>query len=290
MVRSPLIISILVVISVGCTKNDTHIEYRNPEVYVFLGHTYFSRTLIDKRIQPLNLANHHYLLGGDICSNTEDQISLFRCLDFLLDIKSPNTHWAFGNHDININAIPITSFTQQSEYYATYIDGLTLMVLNTNLALSGSTCEENEKQTQYFLNVLDTISSSSHLIILSHHVFWGDMNDDETPVMQYANTNHSNRHVNCEVGVSAKDVFEEQLLKIQSNGTQVIFLAGDLGQKQSSYEFKNTNGLIFLGNGILSNSLYNQKFPKANSNDSVLVFSHYPDKKTLKWRFIDAGN
>lgn len=276
----------------ACTSKKTvRIKYHNPEVYVFLAHVYATDTTIDERIPRYRKANHHVWLGGDICLNTTNSKRIFKYLDHIFDLKSPHTHWAIGNHDLYQETAPIEAFTKKKVDYATYINGITLIVINSNTSRSGIDCSVKEKQTDFINGVLDTVQVSSHVILMSHHVFWGDMNEDSLPVNVYANTNHSDRLFYCEPAMTAKAALYPQLVKVSARGVKVILLAGDLGQKRSAYEYTNSNNITFLGSGGLSNTLYNtEKFDKANSDDSILVFTHYPDQNALFWRFVNAGN
>jgi len=295
--RTLTILSIIILfLSCETQKVKSSITYdqillRNPEVYIFLGHSYASGHKVDKRIGKIWQTNHHYWLGGDICQNTTNEVKIFQNLDKIFDIKDADTHWALGNHDFHKTFKPIKAFTGKPEYYATYIKGITLLVMNSNIMENGFTCEEKRAQTDFIASVLDTVESSSHLIVMSHHIFWGRMNEDTAPVKTYANTDHSGRMWKCNPKLTAADILYPKLEEIMKKEIQVILLAGDMGQKQSAYEYRNENGIMFLGNGGLSDILYNnEKFPKASTADSVLVFTHYPDHQLLKWKFINVGN
>ena len=266
-------------------------NYFKPEIYIFLGHTYAEKYKVDKRIANFRLTNHHFWLGGDIYQNTSNSTYMLEYINYLFDIKSPETHWAIGNHDFHKSYLPIEKFTGKSQYYAVNVNGITLIVMNSNLYSPEMPCEAKVKQTNYINSVLDTIQSSSHVILMSHHIFWGGMNEDERPVLSYANTDFSDKLFNCDFKENAKKALLPKLKSVLEKDVKVIFLSGDMGQKQSAYEYVNEDGMVFLGSGILSDILYNnEKFPKAGEEDSILVFSHYPEKRVLKWKFVNIGN
>ena len=292
MVRSTLAILGIFMLMSGCRpKAKVNLTFRNPEVYVFLAHCYARDYVIDRRIPKITSANHHFWLGGDICLNTANDTGMLKYLDYFFDLKSPETHWTPGNHDLHDGFGKIEEFTGKPEYYAADVNGITLIVINSNRTDRLYSCQEAEAQTEFVISVLDTVQKSSHVILMSHHIFWSRMNKDSVPVSSYANTNHSHKLWKCDTEERAHDILLPRFNKLLDKGIGVILLAGDMGQKRSAYEHTNENGLVFLGNGGLSDMLYNnEKFPKAASDDSVLVFTHYPDRRTLSWKFVNAGN
>ena len=181
----------------SCQKVDHTIKYHNPEVYVFLSHMYETDTTVDRRMRPIHLFNHNIWLGGDIYSNGKRDQKKFSYLDYLFNLKSPNTHWTIGNHDFTESFEAIKRHTHKPDYYATYIDGITLIVMNSNIYDRRESCELKNEQTDYILSVLDTVCVTSHVILMSHHVAWGNINDDTTNVFAYANTNNSKRYLYC---------------------------------------------------------------------------------------------
>ena len=86
------------------------------------------------------------------------------------------------------------------------------------------------------------------------------------------------------------NVIYPELVKVQKKSVQVIHLAGDLGQKQGTFEYQTKEGVQFLGCGNLSSNEYNLIFENVNVNDSVLVFEHTPSLNKLVWKFVNVGN
>ena len=89
-------------------------------------------------------------------------------LDSVLDITGPNTHWTFGNHDIIKGREIILNYLNKPAFYATYVNGITLLNFDSNYNDQGD-CNEVNEQTDYIKMVCDTIKKSSHLILISHH-------------------------------------------------------------------------------------------------------------------------
>ncbi|MFT7545150.1 MAG: hypothetical protein ACI8YO_001935 [Gammaproteobacteria bacterium] len=114
-------------------------------------------------------------LGGDICSETSREQSTMYYLENLFCVSSDTTHFALGNYDMrNGNLHYITDVTQRPTCYTSTFNGITLMVLNTNFGHMGVyDTIQMKMQFEMIENVCDSIENSSHLIILSHHVFWG---------------------------------------------------------------------------------------------------------------------
>lgn len=78
---------------------------------------------------------HQVWLGGDVCAETTADASTLNYLDGLFDLKSPQTHWTLGNHDVRNGSLDwITAATGRPTYYAAYINDITLLVLNSSLA------------------------------------------------------------------------------------------------------------------------------------------------------------
>ena len=113
------------------------------------------------------------MLGGDLAWNTsQDRETMVYC-DSIFDFGSPNTLWSLGNHDIHGGRNLIKDFTGRESYYAYYRDGITFLILDTELEADGfsSTFIKGE-QLQMVNNVCDTIAESSFLILLHHRFIW----------------------------------------------------------------------------------------------------------------------
>jgi hypothetical protein len=252
-----------------------------------MGHIYDTEPIIDKRITKTGLAKFDQVwLGGDLTSNTGFDWKL-EYIDSVFDVKSENTHWTLGNHDVVEGDDFILNYTKKPPFYATYINGITLLNFNS-IYYDQVYCESIDAQTAFIKMVCDTIEESSHLVLMTHHVPYGGIEDIDA--WSFANTSIETRTFRCDTFGVFKDVIYPELVEVQNKNIQVIHLAGDMGQKQSTFEHKTKEGVQFLGSGVLSSNEYNLKFKKVNSNDSVLVFEHTPSLNKLEWAFIDVGN
>jgi hypothetical protein len=268
----------------SCKQNEPEEVVYN---YLFMGHIYDENPIIDKRITTERLNQFDQIwLGGDLTPDSSVDWKL-KYLDSIFDLKSESTHWTLGNHDIVSGRENVLDYTGKNQFYASYFNGITLINFDSNYNDQGD-CEDVNEQTNFIKMVCDTIQKSSHLILMGHHVPWGKI--ENIDAWSFANTSIENRVFQCDTFEYFDNIIYPELVKVQQKQIQVISLAGDLGQKQSSFEYITNDSVVFLGSGILSSNAYNNKFAKTNSNDSVLVFEHKPSKRILNWLFVDVGN
>ena len=253
-----------------------------------MGHTYQGEDRVDDRLVEMDFSDYDQIwLGGDMCSETTKNLSGIEHMDDIFDISSSNTHWALGNHDIrNGNVNWITETTDRPTYYATYFDGITLLVLNTNFSLYGYNDSVNTNaQFQLIQNVCDTIKKSSHLILLSHHVCWGNI-AEKTNVKRFTNVDFSSRMwLNYNPNLRYNDGVYPKLKEVRKRGVKVIHIAGDFGQRSTSYKYLTQDSIQFLGSGITSAIKWNEQFRTFGKPDSILIFRHDINKRKLSWRF-----
>ena len=251
---------------------------------LFLGHIYEKYNTIAPRLEPIDFNRFSQIwLGGDICAETTKEKEIVTYLDDLFDLGAATTHWAVGNHDVrNGNLEWITEATGRGLYYTHHENGLTLLIINTNI--QRQECEELEAQYALFRQVCDTITESSHLIIMTHHVIWGEIERAVNGANDAANGLLSTFRSRCQdsLGSQFHRLWYPDLVKVQERGVQVICLAGDFGQKASAYEYETVHGIWFLGNGLNKGIINNHRDP----NDMVLFFKHDPALRSLIWQFV----
>lgn len=275
----------LVLVSSSCRKDSvTSDPIRN---YVFLGHIYKDNNEIDERVAHLNFQNFSQIwLGGDVCSETSAEQSTLDYLDSLLHISDPDTKWALGNHDIRNGNIPwITNKTGRNTFYTSTFDGITLLVLNTNFSYGGiyDTLQINA-QYDLIKNVCDTIQKSSYLIILEHNTVWANL-DTANHVQDYTNGDLSQLLFSINPNLTYENGVYPLLKNVRARGVKVIQIAGDFGQKASTYEYLTADDIQFIGSGITSNTPYNEQYPTAGQPDYILVLNHNIEKQTIVWSF-----
>ena len=256
--------------------------------YIFLGHTYQYYTAgnkVDERFKNIDLSNYDGVwLGGDICSESLMNYSTLEYIDSVFSLKHLNTHWALGNHDArNGNWIWLEELTGKKTYYSSSANGITKIILNTNL--TPYDCEQLNDQHQMIVNVCDTISKSSHLIMIMHHGLWEGVPGLISP-RGYAQSNLKYYNFNCyDVESNFVNEIYPYLVEVKKRGVEVICVLGDMGAKK--IDFVSDDGIHFLGTG-LRKSYYQDPVVRANSPaDYALIFKHVPETGWLNWEYVD---
>ena len=232
-----LLFCLLFVVS-ACDQSDDDI-IEEPVVedqirdYLFLGHIYETPNTIDSRIASADLSGYQQIwLGGDVCAETTEEESTLDYLDDLFDLGSNTTHWTLGNHDLrNGNLEWITLRTGRKTFYTHHFDGITLLILNTNFR-GPEDCDMMDEQINLIRSVADTISNSSHLIVLTHHIVWGAVDSAIQPA-EFSNIDGSWTPLQCDPVERFEDIVLPELIKVQEKNIEVFCIAGDMGQELS---------------------------------------------------------
>ena len=276
-----------------------------PKYYLFLGHPYRwveSGDRIDPRVEALPLDTYDQLwLGGDICAKTTAQPGTLAYLDSLFQFENGNVHWAWGNHDVKYGHEEwIEATTGRPDYYAEWLDGLLLVVLNTNLLQwpnanpPAEFCRRMEEQFALLEAVADTTRAASHVVILHHYGLLTDsLSGGAYSLDTVFNYYKPFLKWKCRPGDAtfAQAVYP-MLLRVQQRGIQVVLVAGDLGQRAKQFAWQSPQGIRFLGSGI-NNSADPAHAPDYVTNfdpDKVLVFRHDPQERKLEWNFQDLDS
>ncbi len=253
----------------NCKKSD---RSDHTKTYLHLSHV---RTEADDTIDPptlkIDFPKYDMLwLGGDLTYYTSKKAETLAYVDSIFDIRNSNTLWALGNHDYaDLNLVQ--KFTKRPPYYACHQRGITFMVLDTQDSLSHIT----GKQKEFFRNVTDTLSSSSHLVILHHKLIWLSGNpalDSKIPTVSNAGFG------DCFVCLNPNNfytVLYPELVKIKQKGIEVLCVAGDIGTKIKEFEYQTPEGIHFLASGIES----------GETGNKALVFKHDLISKKLTWTY-----
>jgi hypothetical protein len=255
---------------------------------MFTSHTYRAPNLIDIRLEELDKDQFDLIwLGGDICSESFLEYETLEYLQEQLRIKNPHHFWSLGNHDTrNNNKDWFREFTGKNTYYADNFENITAIVIDTNL--DPSDCENLDSQYNTIVNVCDTISSSSHLILLFHWGLWDNIPGIPSPGT-YGHSNLKYWNSNCD---STNNNFTKSiypLLKnVQNRGIQVICIMGDMGSTYRSIDFTSDDDIIFLGCGLYQNNyLVNPDDYDIIERDKLLVFHNNITANTLTWNYQD---
>lgn len=270
-----------------------------PKNYCFISHTYHwgakGNNKIDKRLESMDFSQYDQLwLGGDLCARTSEKVATLHYLDSIFHISKPSTHWSLGNHDITRGSYEdIESFCQRPSFYTRSFDGLCLLVLNTNFnhpqLTAPDECPQQDEQFALLKDICDTIQQASHLLILHHHcLLTNNMTKGQLDMDTIFHYYRPKLAFSCQPPGSFEELVYPLLQQVQQRGVQVILLAGDLGQRQKTFEFQTDEDIYFLGAGI-NNSLDPDYAPDYVTNfdpDRVLLFKHYPEERRLEWEFV----
>jgi len=273
--------------------------------FIYIGHCYNWKSengnQVDPRIEKLELKSYDQIwLGGDVCSRTSEQSSTLDYLDKLFAISNSNTHWSLGNHDIyKGNKQLIQQKTKRPSYYTADHEAISILVLDTNLGHpqlapgdSLDLCNHLNQQFQLLKNLTDTIAQAKYLVVLHHHALLSpklaDGKKELTDVFHYV---LPQLPFSCTPAGTFEDLAYPLLKKVQDRGIQVILIGGDFGQRAKRFEYKNADGVWFLGSGI-NNSMdkkYQPEYVTSLNPDSILVFDYDVEARELEWEFRALG-
>ena len=270
--------SLILFIYASCTEKPD-LAPSQPQTIIFLGHIYQESNRIDPRLEKINFKKYDQIwLGGDICSETTEKKSTLKYLDRMFDLDHPGTHWAKGNHDVrNGNLEWFQEYTGRDLFYFQQMVKLGMLVLNTNLE---EDCLQLNEQFELIESLPVTASGLSHLIVMTHHVIWGE-SIHGVNMWETANANRPSWQVRCEPAGDFQSAILPVLENIQQSGIQVICLAGDFGQRVKQFSYLANNGIWFLGAGMnkgLSLDL--------DPEDSVIRLNYDPEGEKLDWEFL----
>ncbi len=254
--------------------------------YLFIGHCYSYQdpnNKLDPRIEQLNLQQYDQCWwGGDLLFYGIKGKRSLNYLNKTIDLKNSNTHWALGNHDtLGNNVHLLEKYTLQKSYYVQQEDGLTLMVLNNNIA--NDNCKERNAQYRLFQQVCDTLQSK-YFVLLTHQLIWGKT-EPNMPTAKYDNGAGYRWKASCSDPFHFEAAMYPYLIELQQKGTQVYVISGDAGQlNKEGLAYTTADGVTFLATGI--NHTAEVAFGRTGkSPDRALLFEHDLTTQQLHWRF-----
>src|SRR5512133_495169 len=243
--------------------------------YIFIPHLRSENKVIQSvlpSIEKIDFSKFEMiLLGGDLTWYTSiNRVSMDYC-DSLFHIGSPNTLWTFGNHDLN-SRILISEYTGRPGHYACQKDGITFVVLDTELDATGfSSSFILGGQLQMLKTVCDSISRSHFLIVLHHRLLWMIGNEDFNGRID--SVGESTRQL--DTTNFYQDVFS-LLQKVKNKGIQVICLGGDKSKINMVYSPEDS--IIFYAGTMAP------EYPDSINN--VLILNHDINNQTLSTEYV----
>ncbi len=279
MIKGIPILLLVVTFLSGCTSTDKTHMVNEPNVvryYLHLSHTH-SRTIPYPNIDTLAMkvdykAYDLLMLGGDLMSKTSRDSSTISFADSIFDLGSPKTIWSLGNHDVHHIDL-VREFTGRHDYYVHNEKGICFIVLNTQDSLTKIV----GPQLEMFNSVLDTISATTRLMVLSHKLFWmWEHPELHEKMWDIANGGTGPECKHC---INPNNFYTDlypRLVEAHKNGVEVLCVAGDIGYEVKTFEYTTTEGIHFLASGIKAN------FP----GNMALLFEHNLTKDSLSWQFV----
>ena len=242
--------------------------------YVHVAHLYekFNFNIVDQ-ISSIDFQKYDMrLLGGDLAWSTSIHDSSMTQADAVFDLGNEKTLWALGNHD-DTNIYKVMAYTKRAPFYTYHNKGITYLVLDTQDSL----CHMVGDQLQMIREVVDTMSTSSHLVLLHHKLIW--MNDGgelEDRIDQVCNGPLDT----CSWCLNPNNFYQDvyPMLKDLKERTEmeVICVGGDIGLYAKEFAFRTEDDIHFLASGM------NYNDPK----NVAIVFEHDVDERSLIWSFV----
>ncbi len=241
--------------------------------YLHLAHTRTDSSLgVNPLVELIDYNKFEMLwLGGDLAKYTSRDDLTMTAIDSVFDLGNTKTLWALGNHDYS-NLKKVKQFTNRPPYYATHQDGITIVVLDSQDSLSNIVGAQKD-----FLNgILDTLQTSSHLVLLHHKLIWMYGNSDLEPQIPLVSNGPLDACFYCLNPNNFNSEIYPQLVRLQQSGVEVLCVGGDLGLETAEFEFQTPDGIYFLASGI----------DCEKSNNRALWFRHDLKSRRLTWEFV----
>ena len=283
----------------ACQSSPATTEQPTPQQFIFLGHPYdwLTEDRIDPRLELLDFSQYQGVwLGGDVCARTSKSPATLVYLDSLFDLKSEQTHWTWGNHDLlEGDASLLLAATGRPSYYTHWEDGLQLIVLNTNLfwhhpwGPAQEDCAAKAAQMDWLKGVLDTVEAASHLVLLHHHGLFNELKVNPSgDTLLLDNVRGIPVRPDCRIDGDFTAEIYPRLKAIRERGISVVSISGDVGMVSKGYAITTPDSIHLLGSGI-NNSLDKQYPPDYVKNfqpDSILLIEYIPQVPALSWEFV----
>lgn len=238
--------------------------------YLFMGHPRLDdrdHEYLLPTVEKLDYSKFELLLlGGDLTWNTSAQISTLDYCDRILNLGSPNTHLAIGNHDLD-NSANLLSYTKKDRYYSFSRNNITFIILDTEL----TTPDISGSQLDLIKAVTDTIKSSDYLVLIHHRILWMANNPD----LAYLKDSVAASSKNLNSSNFFDDVYPE-LQKVKNKGIPVYCVAGD--RTDVNIEYSIEDSIQFIASGMVGT------FP--DTTNFTVVFTQLPQEHKLNFAFV----
>jgi hypothetical protein len=239
--------------------------------YIYVSHTRTdTNDSIYNKLYGIDFSKYDMtLLGGDLAMNSFKNDTVINHLNRLFNLKSPTTLWSVGNHD-QTSDNTFYKHTGKHKYHAYNKDHINFITLNSQDSLSSII----GKQKEFLFNVLDTTTTQAIVIMTHKLIFMNGHSYLENQIHKICNANKGSCY-HCHNPNNFYDEIYPKLVELKKKGVQILWIGGDLGYKASAFEFEDTQGIVFLGNGLWYK----------NTNNKFLLLSK-GEKATVNYDFI----
>lgn len=210
------------------------------------------------------------ILGGDMLYLSSYDSQAMDFLDATFDLSANKTLWSLGNHDYSDTSL-VRSYTHRNNFYSYHQNGITYIVLDTQM----DTCNIVNNQLELVKSVTDTISNSSHLILLTHKLIWMVNHPTLHDKIPFTSNGHYEPY---SYSLHDNNFYEDiypKLVSVRNRGIEVICLAGDLGLFTNEFEYTTEDDIYYLASGLND----------ASYSDRYLILDHNITQRTLSWSY-----
>ena len=214
------------------------------------------------------------MLGGDLTySTSKDSATLAYC-DNLFNLGSPNTLWSLGNHDVQSgHRALIKEFTGRESFYSYERNGVTFIVLDTELDANGfSNTFIKEDQLQMVKNVCDSIAEPGFLILLHHRFMWMINNE-------YFKTKLTDSIAASSRSMDTTNFYSDiypLLREVKNRGIQVLVFSGD--KSKINIEYSPEDSITFYA-ARMADDL-------PDSMNNVIILNYNLQNKEITCNFV----
>ena len=273
MIHLKIIIMMLLLFIISCDDSNTILPVENVVVkYLHLGHTRTDENpSMDPAVEKIDYSKYDMLwLGGDLAYLTSKDEETISHVDSIYNLSDSNTLLALGYHDYD-NLDLVEEITKRPAFYSYYKNGITFIILDTQDSLSNIIGE----QKKLFIETIQGIQNSSHLIILHHKLIWMYGNSNLQPKINSISNAPLRDCIYCINPNNFNSELYPELVEIKKRGIEVLCIGGDIGIHSKEFEYVTEDGIYFLASGIKSGDEVNKG----------LVFTHDVTNQKLSWEF-----
>ncbi|OAB79778.1 hypothetical protein [Cochleicola gelatinilyticus] len=264
----------LFIIGYSCEKRSEIDQTATPIYYLYISHTRLeTNDSIYNKIYGIDFDRYSAtLLGGDLAKTTFANDTIQNHLDAVFNFKHKATLWSIGNHDRTSNE-KFRALTGKNKFHHYQQDDASFITLDSQDSLSSIVGAQKE----FLLTTLDTLTTKN-VVILCHKLIFMDKHHIMDPLI---NETSNGRKGDCFYCLNPNNFQAEiypELLKIKNKGKNIFWIGGDLGYKTSSFEYVDTNGITFLGNGVWH----------PREENKALLFKNQGNEITYRFTHIDS--